>query len=365
MNEPAPTPADSARRLLIVIVNYKTASLTRNCLRSLEPEVSSLPGVHVAVVENDSGDADTLAAIIGDNHWGSWTSLIVAERNGGFAYGNNQAIQPALESDHPPAYFLLLNSDTEIRPGAVRALLDFMDAHPNVGIAGSSFENPDGSDWPYAFRFHTILSQFEQSVRIGLVTWLLKNHKVPRHMGTQAEQVDWVAGASMIIRRQVFDAIGLMDEGYFLYFEEVDFCLRAARAGWPCWYVPQSRVMHISGQSTGVSGEQRHLKRLPAYWFESRHRYFIKNFGIAYARWADLAFGTGFALWRLRRFLFRKPDPDPPHMLGDFWKSSVLFRHVSRQLNAPPAPPGARPCPAPPARPATTSAAAPPPPPAD
>jgi GT2 family glycosyltransferase len=129
----------------------------------------------------------------------------------------------------------------------------------------------------------------------------------------------------MIVRREVFRDAGLMDEGYFLYFEETDFCLQARRAGWPCWYVPASRVMHESGQCTGVSARRQRPGRRPAYWFASRRRYFVKNHGPLYARLADLAFGLGYALWRLRRVLQRKPDTDPPHLLRDFVKYN-LFR---------------------------------------
>jgi GT2 family glycosyltransferase len=313
-------------RVLIVIVNYKTARLTGNCLRSLEPERRDLPGLRVAVVENASGDAEALAAIIREHGWQDWVGLDVADRNGGFAYGNNRAIRAALESGDPPDYILLLNADTEVFAGAVRALRDFLDSHPDVGIAGSSFANLDGTDWPIAFRFLSVASELEQGLRLGFISKLLRRHLVPVEMEKKEARTDWVSGACIMIRRQVFEAIGLMDEGYFLYFEETDFCLRAARAGWPCWYVPQSRVMHIAGQSTGVTERDAHARRMPPYWFESRRRYFLKNHGLAKALAADLAFGTGYALWRLRRLIQRKPDKDPPCLLQDFWKASVLFR---------------------------------------
>lgn len=318
-----------ARKLvhvLVVIVNYKLAGLTVACLRSLEPEVAADPRIRAVVVENDSGDGDAISAAIWEHGWGDWASLRIAERNGGFSYGNNRGIEPALQWPEPPDYFLLLNPDTELRSGAIRELVKYMDAHPEVGIAGSSFEDQDGSEWPIAFRFPTVWSQFEQGIQFGPVSWLLWNRIVARTMGREPAEVDWVAGASMMVRRKVIEDIGLMDEGYFLYFEEVDFCLRARRAGWPCWYVPQSRVMHISGQSTGVSARERKLKRMPAYWFASRSRYFVKNHGLAYARLTDLAFGVGLALRTLRRLLLKRPDRDPPGMLADFWRTSVLFQ---------------------------------------
>lgn len=244
---------DTAIRILVVIVTYRTAELTISCLRSLLGEIRDDPTIRVTVVDNASGDAPALKEAITANGWEGWVELIIAERNGGFSYGNNRGIEAALRWAKPPEYFLLLNADTEIRGRAVGSLASFLDGHPEVGIAGSSFENPDGSDWPLAFRFPSIASQFEEGVRLGFVTRLLRPYVVAKVMAREPAPTDWVAGASMMIRRRVIDEIGLMDEGYFLYFEEVDYCLAAYRKGWPCWYVPQSRVMHICGQSTGVS----------------------------------------------------------------------------------------------------------------
>jgi N-acetylglucosaminyl-diphospho-decaprenol L-rhamnosyltransferase len=312
--------------LLVVIVNYKTADLTVTCLETLRPELDDIPGARVSVVENASGDGEALARAIAERDWSGWVSLRVLDHNGGFSMGNNRGIGPALESDDPPRYVLLLNADTEVRPGALRTLIEFMDDNPRVGIAGSSFENLDGSDWTLAFRFFTPLGELVRGLNFGPVSRLLERRVVTRFMEQDRPQpVDWVAGACMIIRREVFDAIGLMDEEYFLYFEEVDFCLQAARKGWPCWYVPRSRIMHIGGQSTKVTERDRRPDRTPAYWFASRSRYFRKNFGLSGAILADLAFGLGFTAWRLRRLVTRKPDTDPPHFLADFWKNSIFF----------------------------------------
>jgi hypothetical protein len=314
-------------RVLVVIVSYRTAGLTIACLKSLQDEVLASRSIRVAVIDNASGDAPEIAAAIAAHGWGDWAELVVAPRNGGFSYGNNRGLEIGLGWPEPPDYFFLLNADTEARGPAIGALADFLDAHPDVGIAGSSFENPDGSDWPHAFRFPGIASQFEQGVRLGIVSRLLKDFLVPRVMGRQPEQVDWVAGAAMMIRRRVVEDIGPMDEGYFLYFEEVDYCLQARRAGWPCWYVPQSRVMHICGQSTGVSTPGQNLRPLPDYWFASRSRYFVKNHGIWYARGADLAFAVGLALRLLRQRLTGLHVAEPPGLLRDLWRTSVLFLH--------------------------------------
>ena len=218
-----------------------------------------------------------------------------------------------------------------MRSSALRALVEFMMERPRVGIAGSSLEEADGAPWPYAFRFPSFWSELDEGVRLGIFSRLLSEHTVARKMSNVPERVDWLPGASMMVRREVFEKIGLMDEDYFLYFEETDFCLQAARAGFETWYVPASRIMHIAGQSTGVTGKQNVARRLPGYWFESRTRYFLKNHGRLYGSVTDLARAVGFVSWRARRLVQRKPDEDPPKFLRDFLRhsSALNFRRSS------------------------------------
>ena len=313
--------------LLVIIVNYRTANLVINCLQSLSSEVKSLSGTQVIVVDNASGD-DSVTKIettIKTKKWENWACVVASDHNGGFAYGNNLVIRRALNSNYCPSYFFLLNPDTEVRPNALKRLLNFMELHSQVGIAGSSLETGEGVLWPFAFRFHSILSEIDSGLRLGLVTKFLSNWVVPRKMDNQASQVDWVSGASMLIRREVFESVGLMDEQYFLYYEETDFCLQALKAGWSCWYVPQSRVKHISGQSTGLTGKDSNTKRLPKYWFDSRRRYFTKNHGIFYAVLTDAVWIVSFSLWRIRCLIQGKPDAGPPYYLQDFIRNSVFF----------------------------------------
>jgi N-acetylglucosaminyl-diphospho-decaprenol L-rhamnosyltransferase len=313
--------------LLVVIVNYRTPHLTINCLRSLVNEVQTLPGMQVVVVDNASGDnsVEKITHAIETEGWGSWASLLPSNHNGGFAYGNNAAIRPALQSPNPSPYYLLLNSDTEVRPNALKILVDFMEQHPEVGIAGSGFENEDGTPWPTAFRFPSIWSELDNGLRLGIVSKLLSKWVVARRMTNEQQPVDWLPGASMIIRRQVFETVGLMDEEYFLYYEETDFCLQAKRAGWSCWYVPQSRVMHLAGQSTGLNAKQGPPKRQPKYMFDSRRRYFVKNHGWLYATLADTAWLVGFVLFKCRQLIQRKPDTDPPYLLWDSIQHGILL----------------------------------------
>lgn len=312
-------------KLLIVIVNYRVTDLAIDCLHSVAAEITSVPNSHVALCENGTGDdsAERLAAVIHANGWSAWCSLTALPVNLGFTGGNNAVIRPALDSADPPDYVLLLNSDTIVRPGAFKALVDFMDQNPSVGVAGSRLEDPDGTPQRSAFRFQSPLSEFEANFKLGLVTRLLRNWMVAPPVREETFATDWVSGAAMIIRRRVLREVGLLDEGYFTYFDDIDYCLNARRKGWPTWYVPASRIVHLVGQSTGVNAKP---KRLPPYLLEARRRYFLKNHSPIYAALVDAGAILGQAMWRLRVRLTGKLDVSPPQMLGDLIRHSVFLR---------------------------------------
>lgn len=314
----------SHRSAAAVIVNYRTAGLVVDCLRTLAPEVAAEPGLRVLVVDNASGDdsVGVIAAAIREQGW-AWAEVRELDRNGGFAYGNNTAVRLLLAGPNPPEYVWLLNPDTLVRPGAATALIDFLEAHPGVGIAGGRLEHPDGTPQTAAFRFPSLTSEFEDTVRLGFVSRLLEPFRVPMPIRSEPHPADWVNGASMIVRREVWQTVGPMDEGFFLYFEETDFCRRARDLGWGVWHVPASRVVHLEGQSTGVTGAKLALKPRPRYWFDSRARYFRKHLRPTRALVADLIWIAAFGSWRVQRRLRGKPDTDPPGLWADFVRHAV------------------------------------------
>jgi N-acetylglucosaminyl-diphospho-decaprenol L-rhamnosyltransferase len=323
----------------VIIVSYRSAGLAIESLRSIQAEraVAGL-AVRAVIVDNASGDHPQISRAVAENGWSSWVTTVLAPRNGGFAYGNNLGIRHALDSG-PVDYLYLLNPDTQIRPGAIATLVRFLEGHPGIGIAGSSFENADGSEWPIAFRFPSLASEVAQASGLGPLMRLLDRWAVARHMSQKmSQQVDWICGASMMVRRAVLEALGGLDEGYFLYFEETDFCLRARRAGFATWYVPESRVMHVGGQSTGVTERNSMPKRLPAYWFESRRRYFTKAFGRAHAMLIDLVVLAIYPLGCLKRLALRQRHQSIPHYYRDFVRGSVL-RARNRRVERPHHPP--------------------------
>lgn len=314
-------------RVLVIVVNYRVTGLTLECLRALEPEVQEVSGVFAAVVENGTGidAAIQLRETIDAERWHTWVTLREVHPNRGFTGGNNLVIREAMGWSDPPEYFLLLNADAFVRPGALKELVAFMDNHPRAGVAGSRIENPDGTWQCSPFRDLTIASELSRGFRLGALTRLLSRWTTAPKPDS-ACQADWVSGSSLIIRREVIEQIGPLDEGLYTYFDDPDYCLNARRAGWEVWYVPASRVSHLGGQSTGVDQKSvpQRPRRRPAYWFLARRRFFLKNYGALYTALADLAFLTGFACWRLRRLVQRKPDMDPPHMLWDSFRHSVF-----------------------------------------
>lgn len=310
----------------VAIVSYKSADLTVRCLQSIYEErlVAGFP-IDVVVVDNASGDFDVIFRAIELNQWHSWVTLIQAPRNGGFGYGNNIAIRQAFKAGSPD-YIHLLNPDTEIRPGAITALAEFLQDHEDVGIVGSSFENSDGSDWPIAFHFPSLFSELCQGVDIGFITQALKKWQVPRTMNKVPQPTDWVSGASMMVRAPVFTRIGGFDERYFLYFEETDFSHRALRAGFLTWYVPASRVMHVSGYSTHVTSHTSQKSRFPEYWYASRRRYFVVTQGMAKAKLIDIVALVASSLGWIKRVLTFQRKRVIPYFIRDLWRHSILWR---------------------------------------
>jgi N-acetylglucosaminyl-diphospho-decaprenol L-rhamnosyltransferase len=313
-------------KLLVAITSYRVTDLTVECLRSLSGQISRVPTAKVAVCENGSGGdaAEKLRQAIDQNGWDSWVDLTVVYPNRGFTGGTNAAIQPAMESADPPEYVLLLNSDTTVMDHALATLVEFMDSHPEAGIAASMLITPDGQIETSPFRFPGIVSELDRGLRLGIVSKLLSPWSLALPKPTEACPVDWASGASLILRRTMLEQIGLLDEGLYTYFDDIDICLRARRAGWQTWYVPESKVVHLGGASTGIASHLVKPRRHPPYWYQARHRFFTKNYGALYTAVADAAFITGYANWRLRRWLQRKADTDPPHMLIDSIRHSVF-----------------------------------------
>ena len=262
--------------LCVVIVNYRTGGLAVEALRSLADEIAGRDDRRAVVIDNDSGDgsAETIEQAIAANGWQDWARLIRSPVNGGFSAGNNLGIQ-AVAAD----FYLLLNSDARLRSGAIQRLLDTMAAHPEAGLIGPRLEGEDGVPQHSSFRNRTPITEFMAAAGTGPIDRLLKRHAVSLGLSDTLLEAEWVSFACVMIRRAVIDAIGDMDEGYFLYFEDIDYCRRARKAGWKVYTDPTARAVHLRGGSASLKKAQRERSRLPRYYYASRARYFAKFHG--------------------------------------------------------------------------------------
>ena len=302
--------------ILAVILNYRTPEMTLRSARSVLQAMSGMNGT-LAIVDNASGDGsfEIIHAAALENGWiaSGRVEVIQSGHNGGFGAGNNVGINSQLLSATPPDFYYIVNSDAFPKPNALRALLQHMSRSPETGIAGSYIFGEDGKVHSTAFRFPSILGELEEAACTGIITRLLRSKRVSVGKLEESQDVEWLAGASMLIRREMLEEVGLFDERFFLYYEETDLCRRALNHGWNAHYVRESEVMHIGSVSTGM----KKWARTPQYWFDSRLRYFTKTHGPVYAFVATLAHVSGALLYRLRRLVGRKPRLDPPHFLRD------------------------------------------------
>lgn len=309
-------------KIACVIVNYRTAELTARAVASALVELPAVGSHHVLVVENDSqdGSLEALTASAERAGWGDRVTVLASPHNGGYGYGINVAVRHALAWADPPDYFFVLNPDAVLDPGSVSRIVALLDRRPEVGIAGNLVRGEDGTAQAGGFRFPTVLGTLESMASIGPLSRLLRRYVVPIPPSEETRDVDWVSGASMTIRRRVFEQVGLFDEGFFLYFEELDLCRRARDAGFAICFVGGAPVTHRGSASTGVADGTR---RMPRYWFDSRHRYLGKHHGRLYTAAADGAWVAGYLLARTRRTLLREPQGRKPRLLGDFVAASL------------------------------------------
>jgi GT2 family glycosyltransferase len=288
-----------------VIVNYRTPDLVEKCLAALAGERTRLPNLKAIVVDGGSGDgsAERLSDHIAAAKYLDWVSVLPLPVNGGFSWANNEAIIQLLQQDQSPEFIHVLNPDTEVERGAVKALANYLAAHPRVGAVGSQLLEPDGSVTGSAFNFPTLRGEISRGARTALVDRIL--HVPPTSIeANEAREVDWATGASVMLRTAALQEAGLFDEGFFLYHEDIELMWRIRRAGWSVVFEPRSRVHHVGGAATGVHSRtvpDRVEPRKPRYWYRSRARLFALNRGRTIAMLAYAAWFAGYAIWALRR----------------------------------------------------------------
>ncbi len=296
MKEGAKNSIQQMRQLAIIVLNYKTPGFVVDCLHSLNGQIDPQTQ-EVIVVDNCSGD-DSVIEIekaIESAGWGSWARVVRSPVNGGFAAGNNVGIKASNAK-----VCLLLNSDTIVRDGAIETLMRTLDEHPEIGMIGPQLEWPDGTHQISTFRYGTPITEMIYASRLGIIERVFPKHVVARELHAFTIGIDWISFACVAIRREVFEAVGLLDEGYFMYFEDVALCRRATKAGFVIGYQPDARVVHLRGGSSPVKEQTRQRKRRPAYYYAARSHYLRSFYGVLGHILANLLWMTGWTIGALR-----------------------------------------------------------------
>ncbi len=227
----------------IIIVNWNTKDLLCNCLKSVDEQAGDID-YEIIVVDNNSSDDSVKMVTDGFKH----VILIENSENVGFAAANNQAIQIA-----KGRYVLLLNSDTEVLDKAIEKTVVFADKHPKAGAVGCRVLNPDGTLQNTCFMFPSVLNM--------LISTFYFNKLFPSNRFFGREQMTWwdrndvrdvdvITGCYMLVRKDAIERIGNMDENYFVYGEETDWCYRLKKDGWEIMFTPASQIIHYGGQGT-------------------------------------------------------------------------------------------------------------------
>jgi GT2 family glycosyltransferase len=270
--------------LTVLIVNYNTGALLWECLDSVWPQLP--PRSEVFVVDNAStdGSADGLEAAY------SGLRLIRNACNDGYARANNQALRLARGR-----YALLLNPDVTLEPGALTAALAYMDAQPDVGILGPRILRPDGRLDPPARRSFKTPATYLYKM-LGLSRLFPRHRRFGRYYLSYLDEmattdVDSVVGAFLLVRRDVIERVGLLDERFFMYCEDEDWCWRAKQAGWRVVYYPGAVVRHCRGSSTA-----KHPFRMAYHLHRSYFLYHRKNIAPRYPAVVNAAVYAGIAL---------------------------------------------------------------------
>jgi GT2 family glycosyltransferase len=312
--------------LLVVIVNYRCADLVVDCLRSLAGQIGDVPGARVAVCENGSGDdsAEQLAEAIQREGWGDWVQLVVSERNLGFTGGNNLILREAMTASNPPDYFMLLNPDTIVHTGALAALRQAAQADPSLGIVGPGIVGPAGTTENSCFRAPSPLGELLRSAGTGAVNRIFgRDRGFYLEPPVGATSYDWTSFACAIIRREVLQRVGLLDEGFFMYFDDPDYCTRVRRAGWKIGHCPAATVTHLEGGSSDVPAQGRSRQRRARYYYVSRSRYFAKHFDGRLGLWrANLAWCVGRGVSLVRQAIGHAP-PTCKTEWRDIWTNAA------------------------------------------
>jgi len=264
----------------VSIVSYNTCDFLRACLNSLQARANEGEAT-LEIIVADNGSTDGSREMVQNEFPG--VRLVDTGGNIGYGRGNNAGLEHARGR-----YFLIFNSDAETPPGALAALLKFLDATPRAGVAGAQLISPDGSlqtSWDEVPTLFDILCE---------QLYIPRKRRQDKSKDGEAFEVPWICGASLMVRSEVFREVDGFDPAYFMYFEDTDLCVRIRKAGHPVFFVPAARVKHHLGASSGRDWQLR--ARMIVAYNQSRFTFFSNNRGRIDGALVKLYTVTGAAL---------------------------------------------------------------------
>jgi len=254
--------------LSIIIVNYNVKHRLRECLLSI---YRSTKGTSFEIIVVDNNSTDGSVDMVKSEF--PAVKLIENSQNLGFARAANQGLK-----ENKGRYILLLNPDTIVLPNALDKMVEFMEANSEAGALGCKLLNPDGSLQPSCRSFPTLITVLFENT--GLEKLFLRNRIIGRHrIGhwdyNDIREVDQPMGSALMVRRETATQVGLMDEQFYMYYEDVDWCFRIKKGGWKIYFLPSAQIIHYGGQSASPN-----MAKMRIQGYKSRHRFFRKHYGI-------------------------------------------------------------------------------------
>ncbi len=303
------------REIVVSIINYRTPEMTIESAQSVLEQFEGVNG-EVVIVDNLSGDnsIDVLEGWLSTLPNDAPIRLIRSPANLGFSGGHNLGMAAVIAN-----YYLILNSDALLRPGFIDRILLEARAHPEAGFIAPRLEGDDGSVQNSCFRFPSPIGEFIRGANTGVITKVLNGHYTSMGIDPDPSQIEWASFACILVNAQMYQEIGPMDEGFFLYFEDAEYCLRGRRAGWHVHHCPEARAVHFRGGSGPVKKMLIERKRLPAYFYSSRTRFMYLAYG-RFGLWrANILWLFGHTIAVTRKLAGRKNNYLKPGESVDIW----------------------------------------------
>lgn len=298
--------------LSIIIVNLNTCELLKQCLQAVH---NSVMGIDFEVIVVDNGSYDESVGFVKQQY--PHLRLIENKSNIGFAKANNQGIKVS-----KGRYLLLLNSDAFLLENTIKEMINFADNQNEVAVVGSMWLNPDGSFQASYNDFPKLLPECMLSLGIAKILYSPFFPSYPPEESTKIKRCDWVGGACMLVRKSAIDEVGLLNENYFMYVEEADWCYRMVKAGWEVFYLPQAKVIHLGGQSADRISLQQQIRL-----YQSKYYFFLNHYGFFEGKlfkcFVHFSALIKSCYWLIRGLLKQNPTIETRERSKIYWQVAI------------------------------------------